>query len=245
MSMRFRPTLRPPASSCAATTPSRSNGTTGTRRACILGSGWLRFPLHRSMSMNSPETFEVELKFPIDDADEMTLQLLARGARRGGVVRQSDLYFQHPCRDFRQTHEALRLRKTVDGLRITYKGPIIDSRAKMRRELELPIGGDREDFERWRELLIILGFEPVRGVDKTHAVYDLNWESRDLELAVDAVDGLGTFLEIESIAHDFDRDAARDAILRLADNLGLKNSERRSYLQLLMEQARKDAPPDV
>jgi adenylate cyclase, class 2 len=195
--------------------------------------------------MNDPATFEVELKFPIDDADDVTLAILARGARRGAVVRQSDLYFQHPSRDFRQTHEALRLRKTDDGLRITYKGPIIDSRTKMRRELELPIGGDREDFERWRELLIILGFEPVRGVDKTRAVYDLNWESRDLELAVDAVDGLGTFLEIESIAHDFDRDAARDAILRLADNLGLKNSERRSYLQLLMEQARKDAPPDV
>jgi len=195
--------------------------------------------------MNDPATFEVELKFPIDDADDVTLAILARGARRGTVVRQSDLYFQHPGRDFRQTHEALRLRKTDDGLRITYKGPVIDSRTKMRRELELPISGDREDFERWRELLIILGFEPVRGVAKTRALYDLKWEGRNLELAVDAVDDLGTFLEIESMAHDADRNAARDAILRLADNLGLKNSERRSYLQLLMEQARKDASPDV
>ena len=63
------------------------------------------------------------------------------------------------------------------------------------------------------------------------------WEGRHLELAVDAVDGLGTFLEIESMAHDSDRDAARDAILRLAENLGLKNPERRSYLQLLIQQA--------
>jgi adenylate cyclase, class 2 len=189
------------------------------------------------MSMNSPETFEVELKFPIADADEMTLQLLARGARRGGVVRQSDLYFQHPCRDFRQTHEALRLRKTDDGLRITYKGPIIDSRTKMRRELELPVGREPGDFNQFRELLTILGFEPVRGVEKTRAVYDLMWEGRQLELAVDAVDGLGTFLEIESMAHDSDRDAARDAILQLAEKLGLKNPEKRSYLQLLIQQA--------
>ena len=189
------------------------------------------------MPMNGPETFEVELKFPIADADDMTLQLLARGAQAGGVVRQSDLYFQHPCRDFRQTHEALRLRKTDDGLRITYKGPIIDSRAKMRRELELPVGRDAGDFDQFRELLTILGFEPVRGVEKTRAVYDLMWEGRHLELAVDAVDGLGTFLEIESMAHDSDRDAARDAILRLAENLGLKNPERRSYLQLLIHQA--------
>jgi adenylate cyclase, class 2 len=187
--------------------------------------------------MNSPETFEVELKFPIADADEMTLQLLARGAHRGGVVKQSDLYFQHPCRDFRQTHEALRLRKTDDGLRITYKGPIIDARTKMRRELELPVGRDTSEFDQFRELLTVLGFEPVRGVEKTRAVYDLMWEGRPLELAVDAVEGLGTFLEIESMAHDSDRDAARDAILRLAENLGLKNPERHSYLQLLIQQA--------
>jgi adenylate cyclase class 2 len=152
-------------------------------------------------------------------------------------VRQSDLYFQHPCRDFRQTHEALRLRKTDDGLRITYKGPIIDARTKMRRELELPVGGGPSDFDQFRELLTILGFEPVRGVVKTRAIYDLMWEGRQLELAVDAVDGLGTFLEIESMAHDSDRDAARDAILQLAEKLGLKNPEKRSYLQLLIQQA--------
>ena len=82
-------------------------------------------------------------------------------------MRQSDLYFQHPCRDFRQTHEALRLRKTDDGVRITYKGPIIDSRTKMRRELELPVGRDAGDFDQFRELLTILGFVAVRGVEKT------------------------------------------------------------------------------
>ncbi|HXY34652.1 MAG TPA: class IV adenylate cyclase [Planctomycetaceae bacterium] len=193
--------------------------------------------------MTAPETFEVELKFPIADADDMTLQILARGARRGGVVRQSDLYFQHPARDFRQTHEALRLRKTDDGVRITYKGPIIDSRTKMRREIELPVGREPADFEQFRELLTILGFEPVRGVDKTRALYDLTWEGRELELAVDAVDDLGNFLEIESLAHDSDRDAARDVILRLAETLGLKNPERRSYLQLLIERAKSSDGP--
>jgi adenylate cyclase class 2 len=170
----------------------------------------------------------------------MTLQLLARGARLAGVVRQSDLYFRHPCRDFRQTHEALRLRKTVDGVRITYKGPIVDSRTKMRREIELPIGDPTHDFDRVRELLTILGFEPVRGVDKTRAVYELSYEGRKLELAVDAVEGLGNYLEIESLANEGDRDAARDAILKLAENLGLQNPERSSYLQLLIRQSEKN-----
>jgi adenylate cyclase class 2 len=187
--------------------------------------------------MNGPATFEVELKFPIADADEITLELLARGATRGGVVRQSDLYFQHPSRDFRETHEALRLRRTDDGVKITYKGPIIDSQTKTRREIELPVGRDAGDFDQLCELLKILGFEPVRGVAKVRAIYDLTWEGRNLELAVDSVDGLGTFLEIESLAQDHDREAARDVILGLAAKLGLKNAERRSYLQLLIQQA--------
>jgi adenylate cyclase class 2 len=190
--------------------------------------------------MNGPATFEVELKFPIADADEMTLQLLARGANPAGVVRQSDLYFRHPCRDFRETREALRLRKTDEGVRITYKGPILDSRTKMRREIELPIGDPSHDFDHVRELLAVLGFEPVRGVDKTRAVYELSYEGRHLELAVDAVEGLGNYLEIESLANDGDRDAARDAILKLAQNLGLQNPEQSSYLQLLIRQSEKN-----
>jgi adenylate cyclase class 2 len=193
--------------------------------------------------MNGPATFEVELKFPIADADDMTLQLLARGAQPAGVVRQSDLYFQHPCRDFRETHEALRLRRTDDGVRITYKGPIIDSQTKTRREIELPVGRDVGDFDQLCELLKILGFEPVRGVAKVRARYDLTCEGRELERAVDAVDGLGTFLEIESMAQDHDRDAARDVILGLAAKLGLKESERRSYLQLLIQKEAGETKP--
>ncbi len=56
-----------------------------------------------------------------------------------------------------------------------------------------------------------------------------------MELAVDSIDELGSFLEIEAIAEENERDAARDTILRLAERLGLKNAERRSYLALMLE----------
>jgi len=180
-------------------------------------------------------TFEVELKFPIADAADITLQLIALGAARGMVVEQEDLYFRHPSRDFRQTHEALRIRRSGEATFVTFKGPIVDSRTKMRRELEIPFGQGAADFDRMRELFTTLGFEPVRSVEKTRALFDLQWEGRDLELAVDAVGGLGNFLEIESLAQESDREAARDVILHLAERLGLHNPERRSYLQLLLE----------
>ena len=41
------------------------------------------------------------------------------------------------------------------------------------------------------------------------------------------------------ITDEAGRDAARDSILRLADRLGLDNSQRKSYLCLLLEQDRQ------
>ncbi len=180
-------------------------------------------------------TYEVELKFPIADASDVTLQLIARGATPGRVVHQYDVYFRHPSRDFQQTHEAFRIRRYDDDVFITYKGPVLDKATKTRREIEIAVGRRPEDFDRMRELLVMLGFEPVRPVEKTRALFHLTWEGRELELAVDSIDDLGTYLEIEALAEESDRDAARDAILRLAERLSLKNPERRSYLALMLE----------
>ncbi|HUE14421.1 MAG TPA: class IV adenylate cyclase [Planctomycetaceae bacterium] len=180
-------------------------------------------------------TYEVELKFPIADASDVTLQLIARGATPGRVVHQYDVYFRHPSRDFQQTHEAFRIRRYEDDVFITYKGPVLDKATKTRREIEIAVGRRPEDFDRMRELLVMLGFEPVRPVEKTRALFHLAWEGRELELAVDSIDDLGTYLEIEALAEENDRDAARDGILRLAERLGLQNPERRSYLALMLE----------
>ncbi len=86
-----------------------------------------------------------------------------------------------------------------------------------------------------------LGFEPVQPVEKTRALFHLAWEGRDLELSVDSIDELGTYLEIEALAEENERDAARDAILRLAERLDLKNPEQRSYLALVMERDARQA----
>jgi adenylate cyclase class 2 len=180
-------------------------------------------------------SYEVELKFSIADPSDVSLQLLARGAVRGRVAHQYDLYFRHPARDFKQTHEALRLRRDDTDVFITYKGPVVDEKTKMRREIEIAIGRSPNDFDRMREVLVTLGFEPVRPVEKTRALFHLAWEDRQLELAIDSIDDLGTFLEIEALAEEEDRNEARDAILRLAQRLSLENPERRSYLTLLLD----------
>ncbi|MGE3315786.1 MAG: class IV adenylate cyclase, partial [Planctomycetaceae bacterium] len=145
------------------------------------------------------------------------------------------VYFRHPSRDFAQTGEALRVRITGDQARITYKGPILDTRAKIRHEIELPVGASAADAQELEQMLRLLGFEPLRAVEKSRTPYRLDWEGRPIELTVDEVSGVGTYLEIEGMADEKDREAVRDAILRLADRLGLANPERKSYLRLLLE----------
>jgi len=83
--------------------------------------------------------YEVELKFPVADLPALERRLAELAGRFYAPVDQVDRYFNHPCRDFAQTDEALRLRHHGDGVAITWKGPRIDAATKTRREIELPL----------------------------------------------------------------------------------------------------------
>lgn len=186
--------------------------------------------------------YEVELKFPLSDPERLRRELDDLGAQPGDAVEQVDRYFSHPLRDFGQSDEAFRIRQIGDTNRMTYKGPKLDPQVKTRREIEIVFGESRDDAERFAEMLQLLGFREVRTVRKSRVPWQLSWEGRSVEVSLDEVAELGTFAEIETGAVDESRDTARDAILRLAERLKLANSERRSYLSLLLEQdCRKEA----
>jgi adenylate cyclase class 2 len=180
-------------------------------------------------------TYEVELKFPLEHPDGILSQLDELNATRGTPIQQHDRYFNHPSRNFAKTDEALRIRSTGGAHRVTYKGPLVDEKSKTRREIEIPFGTQETDAAQFAEMLVILGFQEVGTVSKTRVPYHLHWEEGELELVFDNVDKLGRFLEIEIMADESSRHTARDSILRLAQRLGLENSERRSYLSLLLE----------
>jgi len=183
--------------------------------------------------------FEIELKFPLESHEQLVQKLIELQAEPTGTVEQQDTYFNHPSRDFAQTDEAVRIRISGSQCFITYKGPNVDTRSKSRREIEIPFGSEETDAHRFQELLGLLGFRKVRTVTKTRQTYRLSWEDRQVELAIDDVEQLGCFLEIETIVDEPAREAARDSILRLADQIGLHNSMRRSYLGLLLDKDRE------
>lgn len=186
-------------------------------------------------STGSALAYEVELKFVLTDLPRIQRCLQELQARADNVIAQRDVYFAHPQRDFATTNEALRVRRYNDDACVTYKGPLLDTQTKTRREIEIPFADGKHAGEQFEEMLAILGFRPVRAVVKRRQPFHLTWQTRPIELVLDEVDGLGTFLEIESLATESDRDAAKQCILSLAEHLGLSDPEPRSYLRMLLE----------
>jgi adenylate cyclase class 2 len=173
---------------------------------------------------------EVKLALEPDAARALEERLAALGARPLGEHVQVDTYFAHPVRDFRVTDEALRLRLDDDRLRITYKGPKLDPPRKTREEIEF---GLDTDIETASTLLTKLDFASVARVRKRRVEYELPG-SRKVIVAVDDVEQLGHFCEIEVMARDVAE--GRQALEESVRRLGLEHLSPipESYLELLL-----------
>lgn len=174
--------------------------------------------------------YEVEVKVRADHEDVRS-RLEAVGADRLGTVSQTDIYYEHPVRDFAEIDEALRIRREANGdetARITFKGQLVEAESKTRREIETSVG----DAEIMAEILAAVGFDEAATVRKTRDRYRLD----GFTVSLDTVDGLGTFLEVETSASEADIEAQRERAQSLLDDLGVDPADhiRRSYLELSM-----------
>lgn len=189
--------------------------------------------------------FEVEQKFPVSDLTDIEIRLTLAGATFADAVVQVDRYLAHPSRDFAETDEAIRIRQVGDANFITYKGPKIDATTKTRKEIELPLHSGAEHAEQWTSLLGALGFSPVATVCKRRRHAHVAWQGAEVEVSLDLVEDLGTFVELELSADEEALDAAKAKLQSLADELGLSGSEQQSYLELLLASTDTDSEGDV
>jgi len=177
---------------------------------------------------------EVEQKFPVVQLAAMCDKLAALGATVGERREEVDRYYAHPARDFARTDEALRIRGVGPAGFLTYKGPKMDATTKTRREIELALPEGEQGRRAWGELLEALGFRPIAEVRKRRRKARVPWQGRRVEVSLDEVERLGTFVELELLAEPDDVEPAKACIASLAAHLGLAGSERRSYLELLL-----------
>lgn len=178
--------------------------------------------------------WEVEQKFAIHDVADAIARLAAVGAYFAPAIQQTDQYFNHPARDFAKTDEALRIRQVGNESFITYKGPKIDPATKTRQELEISLPPGVEEPDQFTKLLTALGFRPVAVVRKSRRLATIAWRGHEVEMALDEVENVGSFLELEISADDATLHDARSDLSDLARHLGFGPSERRSYLELLL-----------
>jgi len=177
---------------------------------------------------------EIELKGYADD------EIFEKVRERFKFMRKEmheDIYYQHPCRDFSETDEALRIRiKRFDGhfeAFLTYKGPKLDSISKTRKEIEVPIS----DVDAYSDLLTSLGFREVLTIVKVREKY---YVEKGVTITLDEVEGLGQFIEIEKLVKEGNIEEEVNKLREILEELGVKKFERKSYLELLLEKLKKN-----
>jgi adenylate cyclase class 2 len=178
--------------------------------------------------------WEVEQKFVVSNEQQLLERLAELDAKQMETELHVDTYLAHPCRDFRVTDEAFRLRQYNSQACVTYKGKRLPGNVKTRPEIELPIR--HADIPQWLEMMQHLGFQPKPEVRKTRRVFSLTIsDQHPYTIALDEVASLGSFAEIELIIADLGMlDEARSRIETLSQSLGLTQIQPRSYLSLLL-----------
>jgi len=171
---------------------------------------------------------EVESKYRSAGNERLEDKLKELGASKLSSEEMEDSYFRHSSRDFGKTDEALRLRRSGDSAELTYKGPRMESKEiKAREEVTLkvldPLAAQR--------IIERLGFEEMMVVRKRRVSYLYD----KVRIALDHVEGLGEFVELELVTEDPER--AKSLLEEVRSALALKNLERRTYVEMLLEKA--------
>ncbi|UUX91841.1 class IV adenylate cyclase [Methanoplanus endosymbiosus] len=170
--------------------------------------------------------YEVESKNRVESIDGIKQILEMNNAGYLGVSMQDDMYYNSLIRDYAKTDEALRIRNTGESAELTYKGPKVKTAGvKAREEYNVTISS-AVDMEK---ILTRTGFFISRGVQKRREEYSFMGAT----IALDIVEGLGHFVEIEIISED--KDSAALEINKIKEFLGIDSDNiSTSYLEMII-----------
>ncbi len=136
---------------------------------------------------------EIEIKVKVENSKPL-LVFLKKNAEFLFEQQQIDDYYSPAHRDFlaiKPIKEWLRLRRSDNKFSLNYKSWYFNdqNRASHCDEYETQV----EDIKAMQKILQVLDFKPLVTVDKTRK----SWLYKNYEISVDAVKGLGDFIEIE------------------------------------------------
>lgn len=186
---------------------------------------------------NEHTPVEVEVKIPVRSLEDTVKRLKQCGFCLAGACREEDVYYNSAYYDLREQDKALRIRRVTDldtgktRAEFNCKGPKLDQVSVSRTELEMRL----ETPEIMERILEELTFLPVPcAVRKTRFTYTKG----RITAAVDQVEGLGNYLELEIIGQgEGQRPACLKEIEAIMKELGYeqKDTIRNSYLSMLQK----------
>lgn len=178
---------------------------------------------------------EFEVKIPIEDLNNVELELVKLGAIFIGYNEERDYYIDtRPCLDLVSKDSALRLRVSKDVItgatrcELTFKGPREKHEfAKVRKEITVEVS----DGEKMIEIFKMLGFNVLLAVSKRRKIY----QYKDYHVYLDEVQDLGRFVEIEYLSGETPGVKPEHNLMHIVEALNLpKNFISKSYLELLL-----------
>ncbi|MFX1387756.1 MAG: class IV adenylate cyclase [Promethearchaeota archaeon] len=192
---------------------------------------------------------EVEIKVRISNPEQIRIKFEEHNGIYKNSLLHEDIYYNMPkgLRDFKETDEALRLRKSIEFNKnevgkgqiinhyITYKGKKIDVSTKTREELEIKI----EDIENMKTLLKKLGFQEILTIKKERELYEFEFKNYYIEVLIDYLPILNQhFIEVEFLLDSSENlEDSKDILFDFLDLLGINREQsiRESYLELIVE----------
>jgi len=166
---------------------------------------------------------EVERRYKVKESDlpEIRTKLSRLGFEQAYVQHQADEYFTSRHKDFIASEECLRIRSVDSATILTWKPPTTDEMRIApefwKQELEFPVDASPEMV---RQFLVALDFISYTVVDKVRNTYR---DQSGVEVSIDQVDRLGTFIEIEIKSMDVEQ--ARQDLVQVAKELTLDDGD--------------------
>ena len=180
---------------------------------------------------------EVEIKVGIDNFEDIK-QKVSLAGKLIKSIKQIDEYYV-PChRDFfaQKPHpvEWLRIRTNPDKVIFEYDKSI-NKKENGEQECAEEYEAEISNADEFRKILNFLDFKKVITVDKQREY----WDCGNLEIALDKIEGLGSFIEVEAKGNFESTAEAKKACLKFLEELGIKDAENiqinKGYPVLILE----------
>ncbi len=179
---------------------------------------------------------EVEIKAKINSVEDYQKKLIDKGFAFKDCVLEKDIYLDNDNADIRTKDTALRVRTVTYPNNdetfsyITFKGIRSDDVSMTRPEFETGV----DSAEIALSIFKSLGYFPVHPfVNKKRNTY----VNGNITACIDEVENLGTYLELEILSEESEKEASLSRLWAILSDIGLSKSTviTTSYLSMLQQ----------